>query len=119
MRVKYRKAFGLSDNLIGVYAGNVRYSWQNITDTILLFNDLFELKNDYRLIIAVPKSDVQIAKQFVSFYDRNSICLIRSFSFHEMNGGFNAADVAVLLRKNHLMNFKLIRFLCQRQQIMS
>lgn len=104
LREKYRQDIGITNNLVGIYAGNVRYSWQNITDTILLFNDLFEMKNDYRLIIAIPNSDVQIANQFVSLYDRNSICLIRSFSFHEMNGVFNAADVAVLLRKNHLMN---------------
>lgn len=104
IREKYRKAIGLTYNLVGVYAGNVRYSWQNVTDAILLFNDLFEICRDYRLIIATPKSDVYIAEQFISLYDRNSICFIRSFSHSEMVGAYNAADVGILLRKNHIMN---------------
>ena len=103
-RTLLRSHYGLDGFITGIYSGGVDFSWQNLTDTVLLANELDEQFNNYKLIVAVPQYDSVIAERIVESFDRRSVCTIVSVLHSEMNSLYCAADFAILLRKDHAMN---------------
>ena len=64
-RKEYRKKLGWSNNHIVCYIGNVHYSWQNISKTIMLYKRIKnEVYNDSKLILLIGKKDHEIAIYF-------------------------------------------------------
>lgn len=104
-RLSIRNKLGIVDEPVFVYAGNVYYSWQNIKQTLRFF--YFYLKNineSSKFIILTHSSDQGIVTEFISEIGipPNSI-IIKEVPNSEIVDYYNAADICLLLRENHLM----------------
>ena len=103
LRKSYREKLRINNCLVGIYSGGTSYTWQNLSDTIRLCNALYEQYPNYRLLVATPNFEINIAKNMVTKLI-NIVCLVLSLPHSEMNSLYCAADFAILLRKNHAMN---------------
>ncbi len=104
-RQSVRAQLNITDEPVFVYAGNVYYSWQNINKTLKFF--AYFLKNveaSAKFIILTHVSDQPIVQDFVAKLDIDpSNIIIKEVPNSEVGHYYNAADVCVLLRENHLM----------------
>jgi glycosyltransferase involved in cell wall biosynthesis len=95
-------------NITGVcliYIGNVFYSWQNISDTLLYFKRFNLDCPESKFIVLTPRSQFGIVEYFAKIHQisLNKICL-RSVRNEEVYKYLSAADVGVLLRKDSTVN---------------
>jgi len=105
-RIKYRKKLGWSNNKIVCYVGNVYYSWQNISKTIMLYKRIKnELYPDSKLLLLIGKKDHEIAISFLNKHKINSSdYILTEVPNNELVKYLSAADFGVLLRDFHTMN---------------
>jgi hypothetical protein len=105
-RKKYRKKIGWCNNHIICYIGNVHYSWQNISKTIILYKRIKnELYFDSKLLLLIRKQDHEIAISFLNQHNINSSdYLLTEVPNSEIINYMSASDLGVSLRDFHVMN---------------
>ena len=105
-RKEYRKKLGWSNNHIVCYIGNVHYSWQNISKTIMLYKRIKnEVYSDSKLILLIGKKDHEIALYFLNKHNMNSSdYLLKEVDNKEIIKYLSAADLGISLRDFHKMN---------------
>lgn len=104
-RQRLRMKLNLSNHKVFIFTGNVFYSWQNISKTILFFKTYQKMNSNSFLILLIRKQDHDIAKEFLKKHElKSGTYLLTSVAHDEVNSYLNAADVGILLRHDHLMN---------------
>lgn len=107
LRKKTREKLGIRDRFTFIFAGKLVYSWQNIKRSLDIFN-LVKKRNVFNnpfLLLLVLSQDHKIAKEFISKAGLEaSDYMLIEVAHSEVNAYFNAADLGILLRDDHIMN---------------
>ncbi|MBA7517777.1 hypothetical protein ES705_09831 [subsurface metagenome] len=106
LREKTRKELNLGSKYTLIYAGNAFYSWQNVFRTIEIFKLIKDnVNNNALMILLIRAEDHYIVNEFLELLNLSDADYILSSVPSDMiNKYFNAADLGIILRHNHLMN---------------
>ena len=103
-RERLRKELDFQDKTVFVYSGNVIASWQKFGTMCRFLNEMRGQGLNVFLLALVHQGEHRIAQEFIDKYDVGSDCLLRSVIPPEVPHYLCAADIALFLRENHLMN---------------
>lgn len=103
-RESIRQKLNIGDDLLFVYAGGL-HGWQKIESTLLLYKKYHEVNPNSKFLVLTGNQ--QILQQKIEeggLTDMKDSIISFSVPFTEVPKYLNAADVAFLIRDNHIMN---------------
>ena len=103
LREEYRSLLGYSDeDVVLVYSGALNQKWE-IPDVVFNFlKSLAEFRTDFKFLMITP--DLELVNEYSKKYGISQDLVAIQSSFDEVNKYLNAADVALLLREDIVMN---------------
>ena len=96
-KLKYR-----TSDLVIVYSGALIQKWE-IPEDVFSFVKNLKARNEYIFFLIITP-DVEFAKKYSHNYNMDEYTIILNSQFDEVNRYLNAADIALLLREDILMN---------------
>lgn len=104
-RDEIRQLWGLENQFVIVYSGNLVTPWQLPEETVRLFCQIRLIRADAHLFVLSPEPDHRF---ILPHLERAGIMTddyqLRSATYEEVPGYLCAADVGIILREKHLMN---------------
>lgn len=103
-RYDMRTSLGISDNIAIIYTGNVICKWQRFDAMCRFIIQLAQRISNLWFIALVRLDDLQLAKDTISRHGLDCCSTIRHVNADMIMDYLSAADIALFLRHNHLMN---------------
>ena len=103
-REKLRSELGLQNKLVLVYSGSVSMPWQRFEQICLFTRHLLALGFPVSLLALVHTDGHPIARKVIVQHGLEQAALLHAATPEEMASWLSAADVALFLRHNHVMN---------------
>jgi predicted transcriptional regulator len=103
-RQALRAELGLRDKLVLVYSGSVSMPWQRFEHVCRFTRDVLSLGYPVCLLALVHTDGHAMAQKVIVQHGLEQASLLRAVAPAQMAAWLSAADVALFLRHNHVMN---------------
>lgn len=103
-RYTIRKNLKLNQKLVIIYIGNVSTKWQRLDSMCEFIFRLGSIFDKICFLCLVPDKDISIAEQAVSKNNIENKSIIKTIAPEDIYKYLSAADIALFLRHDHLMN---------------
>lgn len=103
-RQRIRAELGISDKWVLVYSGSVSLSWQRFECVCQLVQRLVDAGHPAFLLALVHPDGHATAQKMIVQHGLESCSSLRAVAPQDMGAWLSAADVALFLRHNHVMN---------------
>ena len=103
IRNKYRNMLNFKeDDIVIVYSGALNMKWEIPNDVFKFLSELGKRASGYKFLMVTP--DIELARDYATKFQLIDKTILVHSTFEEVNNYLNAADIALLLREDILMN---------------
>lgn len=104
-RLEIREKLGYdSDDMVFVYSGGM-HAWQKVEDSVIIFDEYHKANSKSKLLVLTKEKEAFASiLDKVGLKDLSSAITVVSLGYMDVPKYLCAADVAMLLRDNHVMN---------------
>lgn len=103
-REEIRSSLGLHNKKVFIYTGNTVCKWQRLEGMCKVISELYALDKDVFFLLLVSSNSLTLSRNMIKKYDLCKITYIDNVQSGLIYKYMSAADIALYLRHNHVMN---------------